>query len=56
MARVLQETSERLEVVLGIDIGGTGSRAAVEPLDGAFGEDRVRLDGPPVSVSGDGSA
>lgn len=56
MAPVLQETSERLEVVLGIDIGGTGSRAAVEPLDGAFGEGRVLIDGPPVSVSGDGSS
>ncbi|UOQ88091.1 hypothetical protein MUN74_12405 [Agromyces endophyticus] len=42
--------------MLGIDIGGTGSRAALEPLSGGFGEGRVRLDGPQVSISGGGSS
>ncbi|GAA2443800.1 BadF/BadG/BcrA/BcrD ATPase family protein [Agromyces soli] len=38
--------------VVGIDIGGTGSRAAIAPLDGA---PRFELDGPRVAVTADGS-
>lgn len=56
MAPRLQETSERSEVVLGIDIGGTGGRAAIEPLAGAFGEERVLLSGPPVAITAGGSS
>ncbi|MFF2387968.1 N-acetylglucosamine kinase [Agromyces sp. NPDC058104] len=44
------------EVVLGIDVGGTGGRAALEPLAAAFGEERVLLDGPPVAITAGGSS
>lgn len=40
--------------VLGIDVGGTGSRAALEPLDGI--SDRRLLDGGSVGVGTDGSS
>lgn len=56
MAPRLQKTSEPVEVVLGIDVGGTGGRAALEPLGGAFGSERVLLSGPPVAVSSGGSS
>ncbi|MFB9641347.1 N-acetylglucosamine kinase [Agromyces lapidis] len=42
--------------MLGIDIGGTGGRAALEPLSGAFGAERVLLDGPPVAITSGGSS
>ncbi|MGH3706215.1 MAG: hypothetical protein ACRDT9_16380, partial [Agromyces sp.] len=55
----MQETSESTEWVLGIDVGGTGSRAALEPAatttDEADGEPRRALDGPPVSITPSGS-
>ena len=42
--------------VLGIDVGGTGSRAALEPLDAEFGVDRRLLEGPPVQIAAGGSS
>ncbi|MFB6612195.1 N-acetylglucosamine kinase [Agromyces sp. NPDC056379] len=55
----MQETSESTEWVLGIDVGGTGSRAALEPAatttDEADGGPRRALDGPPVSITPSGS-
>jgi N-acetylglucosamine kinase-like BadF-type ATPase len=54
MAAIVQETSE-ISWVLGIDVGGTGSRAALEPRSATFGTGRRLLDGPAVHVSPDGS-
>ncbi|MGI9822049.1 BadF/BadG/BcrA/BcrD ATPase family protein [Agromyces sp. Marseille-Q5079] len=41
--------------VLGIDVGGTGSRAALDPLDAPFGRDRRLLEGGRVAVASAGS-
>ncbi|KQM81377.1 hypothetical protein ASE68_16530 [Agromyces sp. Leaf222] len=41
--------------MLGIDVGGTGSRAALEPLDAPFGNDRRLLEGGRVAVASAGS-
>jgi len=41
--------------VLGIDVGGTGSRAALEPLDAPFSRDRRLLEGGRVAVASAGS-
>lgn len=55
MSSELQETSERSEVVLGIDVGGTGARAAIEPLAGVFGSSRDVVSGPAVRITAGGS-
>ena len=59
MAVSLQETSEPADWVLGIDVGGTGSRAALEPAStGKGAADRAArrsLDGPAVSIMPSGS-
>ncbi|MFF2371744.1 BadF/BadG/BcrA/BcrD ATPase family protein [Agromyces sp. NPDC058110] len=41
--------------VLAVDLGGTGSRAALEPLDAAFGSRRRVLEGGRVAVASAGS-
>ena len=72
MGAVLQETSKQAAWVLGIDIGGSGSRAALEPLDaatgggaggvvgasgmGAVGGARHLFEAEPVSISSNGSS
>lgn len=54
MAAIVQEISGTA-FVLGVDVGGTGSRAALEPLDRTSGSPRRLLEGPAVQVSPDGS-
>src|SRR5688500_2007057 len=54
MAAIVQEISGTT-FVLGIDVGGTGSRAALEPLSRPLTNTRRLLDGPAVQVSPDGS-
>ncbi|GAA1759202.1 BadF/BadG/BcrA/BcrD ATPase family protein [Agromyces humatus] len=65
MSAILQETSKRADWVLGIDIGGSGSRAALEPVSGGAGGaggagaavgTRHLFEAEPVSISPNGSS
>ncbi|WP_350348982.1 BadF/BadG/BcrA/BcrD ATPase family protein [Agromyces sp. G08B096] len=58
MTASLQGFSRTRALVVGVDLGGTGSRAALEPVDARLGAEpgaRRTLDGARVAVASDGS-